>query len=997
MTAGEAAVEAVEDHIIGAWIFVIVTSVLLVPALWRLLSFLRSEDYKVRRESWLTVRVIVILVSLTALVTARPIVENSEKVFPGFRGFYPWLSFWFLGQCQVFAGSLRNNATHALLGTALMVLFLSYGLQLLMPGGAGLVERDVVIFGGPLLPGGYNAPTTIILGMIFVYTEQLLQLDPTTKTMLLALFSGAFIDFMNPNHEDNKEIFYGAPINSRWKFNARGSVALTAYSILGAVALAALAIPVFRPWRRASRDWVSAHHQLATWYREVAVDTMGTLRHLVEYLAQDDASALSIDIDLVQLDINKLGARRAEADRLMPAAEWEIWGRASLRRRLGEMKRFSALLRDMRQVLRLLSEQCRVATSDDLAGLKDPKVVESLLEFQQRCVEGLEALLNRDSTADSRKEACKEAAEEADSLLVEALKRLQGKEHAMQAAYSTEMSIIDNLRRWPCTVLQVLEVETPDMEELTDAHSWHWHHILKPPKVCCKLERHLTALRCLLSWSIALAWCIERRNYSSTCLVTVSFLFSSSVGSLREITIQRVTGVALGVVCGNLPATLLQYGEGGKKLPRFKDMPQYLVSYLILLVIPLSLSVHGSISSSVKNGYVYFLWTGFMVAIAITHLMNEYMDDPTDLSPSLFMTVMDNICASLILLAVDMSFAVYITGTTGERATWSLSAAYEAVSDIVVAVSSGNFTDLHEPASKLDQSIKMARKFDEEMQKEDPLLMPAFLSKSYDANMVSRLLDELDVLYIAARAFGASATRLDDSQESAVSDLLPPTMAKLATLYASALSALLLGGKTRSKRVQKASASLGAAAKTVSLEQKALNPKLSVSTVDAVIEALKESEEAHVELETGLDEATLQEAPAGVKESVSSQAARHSLLGAAATFNTSMQRTHTLLQAFAASRGKAEALNAPETLEGKVKRPFPRADTAAFLATKSTKSPKTPQKAAGLWKPKEPDQATIMERDLQEARTAELQDKSGRSAERASKTSSRDSDTIEFL
>eukprot|EP00403_Amphidinium_massartii_P009896 CAMPEP_0178426618 /NCGR_PEP_ID=MMETSP0689_2-20121128/29326_1 /TAXON_ID=160604 /ORGANISM="Amphidinium massartii, Strain CS-259" /LENGTH=981 /DNA_ID=CAMNT_0020048307 /DNA_START=88 /DNA_END=3033 /DNA_ORIENTATION=+ len=954
MTAGEAAVEAVEDHIIGAWIFVIVTSVLLVPALWRLLSFLRSEDYKVRRESWLTVRVIVILVSLTALVTARPIVENSEKVFPGFRGFYPWLSFWFLGQCQVFAGSLRNNATHALLGTALMVLFLSYGLQLLMPGGAGLVERDVVIFGGPLLPGGYNAPTTIILGMIFVYTEQLLQLDPTTKTMLLALFSGAFIDFMNPNHEDNKEIFYGAPINSRWKFNARGSVALTAYSILGAVALAALAIPVFRPWRRASRDWVSAHHQLATWYREVAVDTMGTLRHLVEYLAQDDASALSIDIDLVQLDINKLGARRAEADRLMPAAEWEIWGRASLRRRLGEMKRFSALLRDMRQVLRLLSEQCRVATSDDLAGLKDPKVVESLLEFQQRCVEGLEALLNRDSTADSRKEACKEAAEEADSLLVEALKRLQGKEHAMQAAYSTEMSIIDNLRRWPCTVLQVLEVETPDMEELTDAHSWHWHHILKPPKVCCKLERHLTSLRCLVSWSIALAWCIERRNYSSTCLVVVSFLFTSSIGSLREVTIQRITGLALGIVCGNLPATLLQYGSGGKKLPRFKDMPQYLVSYLILLLIPLSLSVHGAMSSSVKNAYVYFLWTGFMVATAIQHLMNEYMDNPTDLSPSLFMTVMDNICASLILLAVDMFFAVYITGTTGERATWSLSAAYEAVGEIVEAVSSGNFSDLHAPASKLDQSIKMARQFDEEMQKEDPFLMPAFLSKSYDASMVAKLIDELDILYIASRAFASSATRLDDSQESAARDLLPPTMAKLAKLYASALSALLLGGKTRSQRVKKASASL-ATSKTVSLEADRLNPIVKVSTAEAVISALKDVEETHAELETSLDEATLQEAPIGVKESVTSQAARQSLLGTAATFNASMQRTHTLLQAFAVTRGKAEALNSTQTIEGGAKRPFPKSNTVAFLAARgsATPTPKTPMQAKAPVKPRE--------------------------------------------
>eukprot|EP00403_Amphidinium_massartii_P030487 CAMPEP_0178387780 /NCGR_PEP_ID=MMETSP0689_2-20121128/9251_1 /TAXON_ID=160604 /ORGANISM="Amphidinium massartii, Strain CS-259" /LENGTH=981 /DNA_ID=CAMNT_0020008157 /DNA_START=91 /DNA_END=3036 /DNA_ORIENTATION=+ len=954
MTTVETAVEEVEDHIVGAWVFVIVASLLLVPVLWRAVCFLQSEDYRVRREHWMALRITAILVALTALVAARPMVEHSEKVFPAVRGFYPWVGFWFLGQCQVFGGAFTNLAVHSLLGTALMVLFLSYFLQLLMPGGAGHVERDVVIFGGPLMPGGYNAPATVIFGMVFVYAAQLLHLDATTKTMCLALFSGTFLDFMNPHHEEDKAIFYGPPINSRGEFNSRGSVALTVYSIVAAVLLAALAIPIFRPWRAASREWVSAHQQMATWYREIAVDTMGTLRHLLEFLGQDDTSVLSIDIDLVQADINNLGARRSEADGLMPSAEWEICRRASVRRRLGEMKRFSALLRDMRQVLRLLSEQCRVANSDDLAGLKDPEVVQSLLEFQQRCVEGLEALLNRDSTADSRKEACKEAAEQADSLLVQALTQLQSKARRTEAAYSTEMSIIDNLRRWPSTVLQVLAIEEPDMHQLTDAHSWHWHHILKPPKVCCVFERHLTALRCLLSWSIALAWCIERRNYSSTCLVTVSFLFSSSVGSLREITIQRVTGVALGVVCGNLPATLLQYGEGGKKLPRFKDMPQYLVSYLILLVIPLSLSVHGSISSSVKNGYVYFLWTGFMVATAIQHLMNEYMDNPTDLSPSLFMTVMDNICASLILLAVDMFFAVYITGTTGERATWSLSAAYEAVGEIVEAVSSGNFSDLHAPASKLDQSIKMARQFDEEMQKEDPFLMPAFLSKSYDASMVAKLIDELDILYIASRAFASSATRLDDSQESAARDLLPPTMAKLAKLYASALSALLLGGKTRSQRVKKASASL-ATSKTVSLEADRLNPIVKVSTAEAVISALKDVEETHAELETSLDEATLQEAPIGVKESVTSQAARQSLLGTAATFNASMQRTHTLLQAFAVTRGKAEALNSTQTIEGGAKRPFPKSNTVAFLAARgsATPTPKTPMQAKAPVKPRE--------------------------------------------
>eukprot|EP00971_Amphidinium_carterae_P147706 2927485-Amphidinium_carterae.2 len=60
---------------------------------------------------------------------------------------------------------------------------------------------------------------------------------------------------MTPHREIQREIFYGVLIDTDMRINWRGPGMVSLYTIVAAVALGALALPIFRPWRLASREW----------------------------------------------------------------------------------------------------------------------------------------------------------------------------------------------------------------------------------------------------------------------------------------------------------------------------------------------------------------------------------------------------------------------------------------------------------------------------------------------------------------------------------------------------------------------------------------------------------------------------------------------------------------------------------------------------------------------------------------------------------------------
>jgi len=533
-----------------------------------------------------------------------------------------------------------------------------------------------------------------------------------------------------------------------------------------------------------------------------------------------------------------------------------------------------------------------------------------------------------------RRADCLEAAKEADDMLVQALDRLCALSLEENALYSLEFSIVDNLRRWPAAVIHVVNVQNDMIQMRKHTFTWHWQHLIPTRQHTCTIDSHLDALRLLTAWTTGLFWCIYRRDFSSGCLMNIAFLFSPSVGSMRELSINRLLGVALGIVFGNLPATLLMYGAGDTMLPRFEDMPAYLVTYLIFVTIALLISTHGYMSSSSTMKSSYYLWAGFMVSVQITHLVHEYTDERVDLSASLFMIVMDNLMACLILLITDLLYARFVTGTTVERASWSLSAGLESTSEIMMALAEGRIEDAHEHTSQLDWHIKRARYWDAEAAKEDPLMMPDF-AKRYDAEMVGALLDQLDLIHIAARSFASSTERLEHGAEGA----FPQELARLSTLYAEALRALLMGGEKRRKLVQRAAGKLkkNHTVDLETVEKKTL--RRSESTAELVKEVLQVVEEMEMHItDAGLQGMTIMQPKRG--EGAASQAARRAMFHASGIISTAMQEIHALVHACAVARGKEDALVSDETFMGTTTRPFPRCNTSALLAGRSRTSTK---------------------------------------------------------
>merc|ERR1711988_1913769 len=105
--------------------------------------------------------------------------------------------------------------------------------------------------------------------------------------------------------------------------------------------------------------------------------------------------------------------------------------------------------------------------------------------------------------------------------------------------------------------------------------AWSPHHSFM------SLGRNLDALRNPTSWLLALWWVLDARHYNAGCVVSVSFLFSPSLGSLQQRNVNRMIGVDLGLVVGNLPACILLYsglkGSDGQRSVVFASMPQGLI------------------------------------------------------------------------------------------------------------------------------------------------------------------------------------------------------------------------------------------------------------------------------------------------------------------------------------------------------------------------------------------------------------------------------------
>lgn len=185
------------------------------------------------------------------------------------------------------------------------------------------------------------------------------------------------------------------------------------------------------------------------------------------------------------------------------------------------------------------------------------------------------------------------------------------------------------------------------------------HGVLQ--SVLLNYEQHRYALRNCISWMLGLAWSVWVHEYHACCVICVSFIFSSTLGSLLERNINRVIGTSMGIMIGNLPASLLLMSDHSAGT-HFVYGWHGLLLYFIAMFVIFTVAVYGALASSggfARWNYASLLFAGFggvqmLQALAMVgHIWEGW-------GLACFEDLMDTFAGCLFVFLVDLSFEVII-------------------------------------------------------------------------------------------------------------------------------------------------------------------------------------------------------------------------------------------------------------------------------------------------------------------------------------------------
>jgi len=371
----------------------------------------------------------------------------------------------------------------------------------------------------------------------------------------------------------------------------------------------------------------------------------------------------------------------------------------------------------------------------------------------------------------------------------------------------------------------------------------------------------MTALRNTIAWTLALLWSTHKRSYQATCVTGVAFVFSPTLGSLFERNVNRMVGVALGLVIGELPALIMIHHEACGKHPScLIYWPQGLFVYVAFMYLMWLFSMYGYLATRTSVGTRWELACILLAGYAGTRLLSnlrEYTSQQA-MDAWAFETIMDNFLGCILVFGTDILFAWMASVRTTDLVAEGVPKCLEDMGDLIAEIRRGDFRLASCPNSKRDcvlgnpgllkiqKRIAQARSDHAEVQKQD-LVFNSFQNLPYKADLVGALLDRFDNVVVALFGLLAAVGRCSSSQEAAqiLNTVLPRTLAERCHLRAHAVRAAL---SERSKIIAAERARLDSG------DRGNMNSRISMPTLD----------------ESGSDPEELPASSIGTPESISS-------------------------------------------------------------------------------------------------------------------------------
>lgn len=773
-----------------AWMSLFTASTLIGVGLISFVLVLPRAPGKFRREVSVAITsgMVYLLMSLPLFL---PRVWNW---FPeNLQDSYVWLPFWYAFVLTKYVGSFFEVATYSALGT-LTAVFAMVFLNYLLPGGAGPFSKTALadhLSWTAWMGHGYKPYVAWIFSACFVYGVFLSRWATCMKQYALGFYASLIVGFMNPNspYENFRAILW----NYNFTWNWTGSVLCTVYITLGAIPLAALSLPVvpcYRRWRR----FFSCRAMASKGLSKVAADTWGSLDRLITYF-QEDSSHFDVESSFIY--IRQLGTRRSILEELIVQAKWECINDTTIARLLG-LERVCEVLKDLRQGLRVQLEQVR-GIRDSPAQVYTAELAPHLAEFLEALGEGMSYLtsyptLQRGLSQDDLR-AILASATTADAALVEALLTVPRR-------HRRERIFVDCLRNFPAALTRfakdaLAEREADPRLKCRAFSYWDW----MPHHVWCIREQHVHAVRNTSSWLLALFWsCMVRR---ATCVTTVSFIFSPSLGSLFDRNVNRILGVGIGLALGNLPAVMLLKQECYTD-DCFIHYPQGPIVYLQLMFAQWALAMYGYLATGSKYSYACLLWAGFSGVQMLRSMYTPNGRQGTLSDSKLFESTMDNMLGCFIVFAVDILAAHLTDSRTTEQVATNLPQCFNNVSSILTKLRDGGCTkDATGDLAALKRSIEASRFWDEESRKEDFVWTTARLMP-YKADLVDAVLRHMDDVYVGTWSLLVASERSAQQQtvQATIQEVIPECLASRCRTYGQVMNASLREMKGRKiKRV----------------------------------------------------------------------------------------------------------------------------------------------------------------------------------------------------
>lgn len=568
----------------------------------------------------------------------------------------------------------------------------------------------------------------------------------------MCIYSELLVPFMSPHTRTGfRAVCWDWDFQWNWNGSAMCGFWLVSLAVLLSIITLGM-LPTRRSIETHTAKWASA---LAL--AQLAEDTAGCLEYLMTIL-QQEAWKFQFHADSSNFYIKHLGLRRTRAEAILALTPWEPKDSKNL-------KKVASFLRQLRQLLRIQSEQMRYF------GQSMPKGKQLKLEdFLLACNDGL-SLVARDcrSNADLTEETCEELkriAEKADDILIQTLRDIAEDQMA-----SIQMAFVDKLRSWPAAFRDLgasadaLGAASSDTNETWSNRNWF-------------------ALRNTTSWLLALLWSLYFRNYSCGCVVATSLIFSQTSGSSFEVNINRLLGICMGLAVGNIPALLILSSTDPADLTSVNYLLRIFM-YFVVMFTTWTLAIFGYLAMDSKYFRACLMWAALSGTEMCRHLPRVGM-----LDVQLFTAILDNVLAVMVVFMVDMVFAYMQGNDASEQMKAAVTRCIQRIATQIDTLKVQGIRELQLDA--LQRDIKDARFWDSEIQKEG-LVWTRLWNNAYKAESVPALLDHFDEVYVWLHALQNSGSRCDRELAAKIVRDLPKSVVERCHTFVRAIKLVLQG------------------------------------------------------------------------------------------------------------------------------------------------------------------------------------------------------------